>query len=306
MKISRFFFPVLLAVLLLTGSTSAFGSEQDETEYYIYCLNHSETELERIRYIPDPDGQQQMLQDMMLRINNGEKHGDGQGLLPPEVQISAYSIQDGRLDLEFNSAYTDMPFYREILVRAGIVRTLIQVPGIISIRFLVGQEELKDKDGHPVGAMTLSDFSELSRSEPSYRYDTLTMFFTDREGQKLIPETRNLYYKRNLSRERVLLEQLIKGPMVKGHYPTVPENTSVNKVIIYDRVCYVDLGSAFVEYPLRISPLTSLYSVVNTLIYGGSVDTVQISVNGNEHAVLDGQYSLYTYLEWNAELLEEG
>ena len=249
--------------------------------------------------------EQQMLQDMMLRINNGEKYGEGQGLLPPEVQINAYSILDGRLDLEFNEAYRDIPFYREILVRAGIVRTLIQVPGIVSIRFLVGQEELLDQYGKPVGAMTLSDFAELSQSEPSYRYDTLTMYFTDKEGQRLIPETRNLYYRRNLSREQVLLEQLIKGPMVKGHYPTVPENTLVNKVTIYDRVCYLDLGSAFVEYPLSISPMTSVYSVVNTLINGGSVDAVQISVNGNEHAQLGGQFSLYTYLTWNDALMAE-
>ena len=55
----------------------------------------------------------------------------------------------------------------------------------------------------------------------SYRYDTFTLYFTDKSGQKLVKEKRNIYYRRTLPKESVVLEQLAKGPMEEGHYPVI-------------------------------------------------------------------------------------
>ena len=46
-------------------------------------------------------------------------------------------------------------------------------------------------------------------------------------------------YKRSIPKERIVLEQLMKGPLEKGHYPTIPENTEVLNVTIADSLCYV-------------------------------------------------------------------
>ena len=44
-------------------------------------------------------------------------------------------------------------------------------------------------------------------------------------------ETRNVYYRRSLPKERVVLEQLAKGPMEEGHYATIPDSSLVLSVI---------------------------------------------------------------------------
>ena len=76
--------------------------------------------------------------------------------------------------------------------------------------------------------MTENTFVELSKKdEANYRYDTFTLYFADKSGKRLLKEMRNVCYRRTLSKERVVLEQLAKGPMVKGHYPTIPQETEI-------------------------------------------------------------------------------
>ena len=58
------------------------------------------------------------------------------------------------------------------------------------------------------------------------RYDTFTLYFADKSGKRLLKETRNVCYRRTLPKERVVLEQLAKGPLEDGHYATIPEHTS--------------------------------------------------------------------------------
>lgn len=58
-------------------------------------------------------------------------------------------------------------------------------------------------------------------------------------------QNREMYIIREFCQERVILEQLAKGPMVKGHYPTIPQNTDILGIEVSDNVCYVDFSSAF-------------------------------------------------------------
>lgn len=80
----------------------------------------------------------------------------------------------------------------------------------------------------------------------------------------------------------MILEQLIKGPMEKGHYPTLPENTEVMSVTTSDRVCYVNFSQAFSDAALDIPEKTIIYSVVNSVLAAVDADKVQISLNGQD------------------------
>ncbi|MBR2765719.1 MAG: GerMN domain-containing protein [Blautia sp.] len=292
---------LLSVFLLMAGADPAAAA--DGGHYFIYYLNYEETALESMPYIPSEETGEFMLQDLMIRLNERERSTQGSSLLPGEVQINSFTIEGQTLNLEFNEAYLQMKPGREILTRAGIVRTFLQIPQITGVRIMIGREELTDHQGDPVGIMNLSDFVDISGSDSDpYRYDSFSLYFTDKKGKKLLEETRNVYYRRSIPRERVILEQLAKGPMEKEHYPTIPENTVVNSVRVFDRVCYVDLGSTFVDYALSIREKTIAASVANSLIAGGAVDEVQIRVEGDDHARL-GDLSLYRFFKWNEELL---
>ena len=91
---------------------------------------------------------------------------------------------------------------REILVRAGVVKSFLQVPGITAVRFTVENEELLDSRGNPVGDMTEDTFAEFTGNEPdAYCSNTFTLYFTDKEGTHLVKEQRTVRYKRTIPRE---------------------------------------------------------------------------------------------------------
>ena len=298
---------LVLACSLLTGCTVETQEEKVDSvrnQYYLYYVNKDETKVVKERYQPEQESAEFMLQDFTGILNAQEGSGDNLALLPSGVQLVTYRLNESLLDLEFNSDYIEMSRAREILVRAGVARTFLQIPGVTGIKIFIESEELKDSKGQAVGVIDGNTFVEMWGSDKdAYRYDTFTLYFTDKTGEHLVAEQRNVYYKRILPRERVILEQLAKGPMVKGHYPTIPQETEILGVEVSDDVCYVDFSSAFSDSGIDIPVNTMIYSVVNSLLDTASADKVQISVEGDTEATLSDGTSLYSLFSKNTDLV---
>ena len=298
---------LVLACSLLTGCTVETQEEKVDSgsnQYYLYYVNKDETKVVKERYQLEQESAEFMLQDFTGILNAQEGSGDNLALLPSGVQLVTYRLIESLLDLEFNSDYSKMSRAREILVRAGVARTFLQIPGVTGIKIFIESEELKDSKGQAVGVIDGNTFVEMWGSDKdAYRYDTFTLYFTDKTGEHLVAEQRNVYYKRILPRERVILEQLAKGPMVKGHYPTIPQETEILGVEVSDDVCYVDFSSAFSDSGIDIPVNTMIYSVVNSLLDTASADKVQISVEGDTEATLSDGTSLYSLFSKNTDLV---
>ena len=298
---------LVLACSLLTGCTVETQEEKVDSgsnQYYLYYVNKDETKVVKERYQPEQESAEFLLQDFTGILNAQEGSGDNLALLPSGVQLVTYRLNESLLELEFNSDYSEMSRAREILVRAGVVRTFLQIPGVTGIKIFIESEELKDSKGQAVGVIDGNTFVEMWGSDKdAYRYDTFTLYFTDKTGEHLVAEQRNVYYKRILPRERVILEQLAKGPMVKGHYPTIPQETEILGVEVSDDVCYVDFSSAFSDSGIDIPVNTMIYSVVNSLLDTASADKVQISVEGDTEATLSDGTSLYSLFSKNTDLV---
>lgn len=298
---------LVLACSLLTGCTVETQEEKVDSgsnQYYLYYVNKDETKVVKERYQLEQESAEFMLQDFTGILNAQEGSGDNLALLPSGVQLVTYRLNESLLELEFNSDYSKMSRAREILVRAGVARTFLQIPGVTGIKIFIESEELKDSKGQAVGVIDGNTFVEMWGSDKdAYRYDTFTLYFTDKTGEHLVAEQRNVYYKRILPRERVILEQLAKGPMVKGHYPTIPQETEILGVEVSDDVCYVDFSSAFSDSGIDIPVNTMIYSVVNSLLDTASADKVQISVDGDTEATLSDGTSLYSLFSKNTDLV---
>ena len=298
---------LVLACSLLTGCTVETQEEKVDSgsnQYYLYYVNKDETKVVKERYQPEQESAEFMLQDFTGILNAQEGSGDNLALLPSGVQLVTYRLNESLLELEFNSDYSEMSRAREILVRAGVARTFLQIPGVTGIKIFIESEELKDSKGQAVGVIDGNTFVEMWGSDKdAYRYDTFTLYFTDKTGEHLVVEQRNVYYKRILPRERVILEQLAKGPMVKGHYPTIPQETEILGVEVSDDVCYVDFSSAFSDSGIDIPVNTMIYSVVNSLLDTASADKVQISVEGDTEATLSDGKSLFSLFSKNTDLV---
>lgn len=220
------------------------------------------------------------------------------------MSINSYDVQDDLLVIDFSKEYSDMSKVREIMTRAGIVQTLLQVPDITKICFTVAGQALKNSRNEEIGEMTGKTFAEYSgKDTESYRYDTFTLYFADKSGKKLVKEVRNVYYRRSLPKERIVLEQLAKGPMEEGHYPTISEHSSVLSVITADKICYVNMNSAFREGTADVSEDIAVYSVVNSILDSCDAEKVQISVEGSMDGNFRESLPLYKFYEKNENLV---
>ncbi|MDO4519432.1 MAG: GerMN domain-containing protein [Eubacteriales bacterium] len=286
---------------------SMVHAEESEQTYYHYYVNENETDLVEKKYEPAEITMENMIPEMLKFLNDEENAEPSmKRLLPNGVHINSYEIMDTHIRLDINEDYYDIPRSREVVLRKGIVKSFLQIPGIETLDIFIGGEGLKDSKGNLVGIMTEDSFLELQgNSSSAYRYDILTLYFTDETGTKLVPEERSLYYRRSLSRERVILEQLIKGTMEEGHYPVLPKNLIVHQLEMTEGIGYVNVSSAFVDDALPIAPEIPVYAVANSLIAADKINTVQIWVDGKEDVMFGDTMDLYEYYEWNQELIQE-
>ncbi|HAJ95166.1 MAG TPA: hypothetical protein DCP02_02920 [Actinobacteria bacterium] len=122
---------------------------------------------------------------------------------------------------------------------------------------------------------------------------TVTLYFASIEDnqQYLTEEIRQVEDRGNIYKTAV--EELIKGPLAEGLYPTVPSDTIVNSVIVSDGLATVDFNiriiNNFVEIPhSSITETLAVYSIVNTLTEFEDIERVKITIEGLSAGEVDG------------------
>ena len=104
---------VLLAALicsLFAGCSieTKIQSGTEESKYSFYYLNASETVLKEEPYEPKEETTEFMVKDLMQKLGKKEVPDGGVSLLPEEVSINSYDVQDDLLVIDFSKEYSDM------------------------------------------------------------------------------------------------------------------------------------------------------------------------------------------------------
>lgn len=287
--------------LLFSGCSDEF---QSQNAYSIYQVNYKKAILETKEYEPESETAAEMIAEMVEIISNRE---ESEGvILPADVKILDYNYVGDILKLNFNSNYRKMVSTDEILCRTAVVKNFVQINGVRYVQFCIEGEDLLDSKGNAVGLMSASTFLEYSgKNITDYQATTLTLYFANEQGDKLVTEQRNVYYTSSSPIEKVIMEQLIQGPKETGHYATVSSNTGILGISVSDRVVYVNLDQRFTEENLTVEEEIPIYSIVNSLIQAGNADKVQISINGDSKIVFRQSMGLDQMYEFNWNLLNE-
>ena len=122
----------------------------------------------------------------------------------------------------------------------------------------------------------------------------------------LVAANRTLRFSSNIAMEKLVVEQLIKGPENPELYPTINPETKIVNVTVKDGICYVNLSEAFLTQTYQVTPEISIYSLVDSLVELPNVNKVQISVNGETAVTYQESISLTTVFERNLDLLNSG
>lgn len=298
-------FKIIFCLCILLGGCGQ-GTMPDGNKTYIYYVNADGTGLVQEDYeLPDGDVREQIA-IILKKLRSETDSIEYNSVYPEYVSIKNWQLTDSDLEIDFSDSYKQMDASTELLLRAATVHTLEQVNGVDYIKFTIEGKELQNSEGEEEGYMNHDSFVENTGSSlHSYQEGSLNLFFANKTGDKLTEEVVNVRYNSNMSVEKLITEQLIKGPPMEGAYPTLPPDTKVLGVSVRDGICYVNFDEGFLNMDYKISPEVRIYSVVNSIVAGGETGQVQILVNGETDVTYEGDISLEKPFSRNLEIVEE-
>ena len=282
----RALWAVLLTLVLLSGMTGCAREEKEDSGLLLYYLNEDLSSLNTLSYLME-DGKskadlspQEMADDMLEQL--ATPSGDVRSIAPIQnFTVTGTTLQNGTLTVFLSSDYEELETVREILTRAALVNTLCQIDGVDSVSFLCGDHPLTNEDGSVVTAMNSDMFIFNSGKEiMNYEKVRLHLYFANEDGDQLVDTYRNVVYNSNISMERLVVEQVLKGPNSDVVFPTLNPAAKVLSVTTRDGVCYVNLDQAFLTEPYGVTSQVAIYSLVNSLTELSSVSAVQITIEG--------------------------
>ena len=296
---------LLLAIpLLMAGCRKQ--QQVDESGYQIWYINQDETCLKYENKELQSKNEEGLLREMMEVMRETPTDDELKPVIPEDVELLDFDFEHNQLYLDFSPEYKKMPKVYEVLCRAAIVRTLGQIDGVEYVDFQVNGEPLTDLEGKEIGLMNEDQFIENAGEEiNAYKTADLTLYFSNKAGDKLVEQRAAMEYNSNISLEKLIVEQLIAGPPFEGAYPTIPSETKLLNISIKDNICYVNLDEGFLGTGYNVIESIPVYSIVNSLIENTDAQKVQISINGETNRMFRESINFDTIFEKNEGLIEQ-
>lgn len=298
-------FLAAMTLFLLVFLTGCASNEENTQSYKIYFLSDDRTSLSALDYELSEEGGVEDQIEEVLAILASEPKEDGLSSPIEGFDILWTSLSGNALSVNVSNEYEDLDGIEEILVRASIVCSLCSIDGVDSVSFLCDGEELTTKNEETVGAMTAQMFILSSGDEiDSYEKAQLHLYFANESGDRLVDTYRTVVYNANISLERLVVEEVLKGPNSDVVYPTLNEAAQILSVTTRDGVCYINFDKNFLEEPYKVTSEVAIYSLVNSLTELTSVQEVQILIDGEtDRDFMD--MSLSSSFERNLSLVQE-
>ena len=297
---------MMIFLLICLATLTACEEEQvDQTKIYsVYYVSNSETKIEMHEYYMEAEELETQVAELLTALATTPAKLEYKAPLGMGFQVQSVEINMGKVHLDVSEGYNDMSVTTEVLVRAAIVRTLTQLSQVNFVSITVNGNPLLDSLGNIVSTMNRDQFVENDGNAiNTYEEVKLKLYFANEAGDQLIAANRTKEYNTNISLEKLIVEELIKGPSVDGLYPTINPSTKVASVTVRDGICYVNLDETFLTQPYNVTPDATIYSITNSLVELSNVNRVQISINGDNSGTYREKYSLTTYFERNLDIV---
>lgn len=295
---------ILLCLSLLAGCRK--GKEPEEGESFICYVNTEDTALVKEKYEMKGENAEEKVQNLLNAMQKEPDSIEYKSVFPEKLKIQDWTLSDKKLEIHFNSTYEKLSAAKEVLLKAAVIQTLSQLSEVEYVCFFIENSPLTDNLGKEVGYMRAEDFVQNTGSLLySYQVGELKLYFANEQGNALITENISVRYNSNTSIEKLIVEQLLKGPSKEGLYPVIPPETKVLGVSVKDNVCYVNLDEGFLNNTYTIDPKITIYAIVNSIVDGGASSQVQILVNGESDITYMGTVDLSKPLSRDQNLVEE-
>lgn len=299
-----------LAVLLTLGLTACAKKEQQGTRVEISYLNKNATKIVPVEtYLSEDMSTKEMIVEVLTRLSALPENKELQATIPGSIPIINYAYEETQVTIALGEKYKELPKTTEVLTRAAIVRSLTSIPDVNYVMITVNGEPLFDSMGNAVGIMTADMFIDYAGQQRSDNCEQVKvqLYFANETGDRLIAIKRSLGINMDISSismERLVVEQLLKGPANNDSYPTVNPDTKLLGITVKDGVCYLNFSSDILTPVNNVTSEVTIYSIVNSLVEIGNINKVEISIDGKKEIKFRDKYELTTLFERNLDLIE--
>lgn len=286
-----------LCLLFLAMLAVLTGCEQKPTAekgYTVYCVSSTGTKLVENSYSPAAQTFDEMLEELIGQLRSAP--AGYSSVLPQEIKFNGYERGIDALRVDFSSEYYNLTNTEEVLLRAAVVKTVCQIPGVTKVMITVDGQQLQDREGKEIPAMDANTFIDTREDGiNSYQYATLVLYFADKEGEKNVQEMRNLHYSSNMVLERVVVEELIKGPEDSSLKAILSSDVRIQNIYTQNGVCTITLSEEAQKNPNEsaMDAQTVLYAIVNSICETcDDISGVKFEISGNSDGKFRGEVDL--------------
>ena len=272
---------------------SSDGEAADSNTVLVYCTNAEGTKLTSFPITTQGESFDGIVK--LLTENFSDPKGEEYvSLLRDGTKINEYVVGVDNVTVDFNAAYLGLSNVNEILLRAGIVKTLVQIPGVLYVQITVEGQPITEENGDKIGPMDDETFIDnKGNSINSYRNYDMNLYFPDESGKMLKAEKRVKPYSSNVPVEKMIVEQIIAGPATAGNLAVTSQQVGINSVSTADGLCVIDLDNNFNQTDNElVTPEMCLYSFVNSIIEQTDVEEVRFMIDGKSDVRFRGQINL--------------
>ncbi len=263
-------FLLLVVLISLSGCTKTTIQSDGSPQIYYFDTTKGElfsqplgaaflslgTDQEKVEYIINELAMNKNIQGNTLVAIN-----------PMPIIGVTTNINDRMVQIKFSNDYNNLATQERIGIRAAIVYSLTQLDFIDSVDFYIEDSPLTTSTGKVIGPISQANIKlNVLEPNPATTPYTLPLYFVNAEG-KLVKEERGVRVSDPTSVEKLLIEELIKGPNSEGLSASLPSDMKVNDATTTNGVCQVDLS-----FDLKSKFFTSpevkermIYAIVNSL-----------------------------------------
>lgn len=297
-------------ILIITMSMLLCGcnekEEKTESGYSIYYVNKEGTKIESETYSPKETATEQLIFELLEKLSRSGSGEERASAIPDNVAVNGYNLTDGIATIDFDERYYDMDTQREVLCRAAVVMTISQVKDVEYVAFTINDYPYQIPGGSFVGVMQASDFvADLGGEDNDFAKADFKLYFANEDGTKLKEYVLEDAKYGEKSKERFVVEQLIKGPQRSGYTATLSSKIKLINIVTANNVCYVDFEENFATELSKVSNQMVIYSIVNSLSELNGIHKVQISINGDSAVKYHDDISLSETFTRNLDLIEQ-
>ena len=279
----------VIIVISVTFITVSCSSQKEGTAYSVYYLNEDGTSLTEGRVYIESQDAVSVANELIEKMNVAK--GRHTSIIKP-VYVSQPAVE--------------IKPSTEVLYRAAVVKELSQISDVLYVRFYVDGKDAVYEDGTIIGNMSAEDFVDTQEGDiADVKWKTINLYFANKSGDALVKNSQRICYNKNVSVEKVVVEQLIKGTSEAGCYQSIPSSTKLLSISVVDKICYVNFSQEFVNDMVNARSNIAIYSVVNSLAGLDGIDGVKIMVKGNSNLMYRDVISLDTVFYMNNELINK-